>query len=152
LIRVSILFFYLGIAPSGFATLFRTMVWMSIVFLVVAWLIMEIILMVSCRPILASWHRSDPSWRADNHFTCVNHGMALMIISVAAVVMDLSLAALPLVLLWNLQIGKRKKLMICSLFALSLFPGVAATLRAYHGYKAWYDGWDFTCKLCPLSK
>lgn len=60
---------------------------------------------------------------------------------------DFILAGLPVYLLWDLQIIKQKKIIICGLFGLCLVPTLASITRTVYVYKAYFEGWDFTCKL-----
>jgi len=62
----------------------------------------------------------DIMWRLQNEMTCHNEGAIIVAVVVTSTVQDLVICALPIFLVWNLQIPKRQKAALIAIFAMGL--------------------------------
>ncbi|KAE8400624.1 hypothetical protein BDV37DRAFT_274341 [Aspergillus pseudonomiae] len=100
--KVSLLASYLRI--GGFVKMYRTIIIVAIAAVVVNQIIFTFLFIFPCKPV---WHRV--------HYTRF----------------DLVIIALPLPVLWNLQLGKRQKVALCCVFAIGFFVTIIQIIRIF---------------------
>ncbi|KAB8274994.1 hypothetical protein BDV30DRAFT_248024 [Aspergillus minisclerotigenes] len=100
--KVSLLASYLRI--GGFVKVYRTIIIVAIVAVVVNQVIFTFLFIFPCRPV----------WNPRPHTR-----------------FDLLIIALPLPVLWNLQLGKRQKVALCCVFAIGFFVTIIQIIRIF---------------------
>ncbi|KAF2174499.1 hypothetical protein K469DRAFT_541752, partial [Zopfia rhizophila CBS 207.26] len=124
----------LSISKTSFAvTLLRLVgrtwqiyfIWFVIVSLNIAMWLDAIILFASCTPVERKWNK-DVSGVCWNRFIVVGFGIFSGAYSGA---MDILLAILPVTLMWNLQLERKKKIGVCVSMSLGVFAGIAAAIK-----------------------
>ncbi|KAE8358530.1 hypothetical protein BDV27DRAFT_150364 [Aspergillus caelatus] len=102
--KVSLLASYLRI--GGFVKVYRTIIIVAIVAVAVNQVIFTFLFIFPCKPV----------WNQDHTY---HLGFDIIII------------ALPLPVLWNLQLGKRQKVALCCVFALGFFVTIIQIIRIF---------------------
>jgi hypothetical protein len=74
----------------------------------------------SCSPIEGYWHYFDIQWRMTHELKCHNEAAQIVVVVIVSTLQDFFLCALPIVLIWNLQISRRQKAALCGIFGLGL--------------------------------
>lgn len=120
LIKISILCFYRRLANGSISRTFVYCVWGSIAFVVAYFVAFTGAIIFTCSPVQGYWRMFDLMWRLENEMKCHNEGATIVAVVVVSTIQDLFICALPIFLVWNLQIPKRQKAALIALFALGL--------------------------------
>ncbi|KAJ5417052.1 uncharacterized protein N7487_000602 [Penicillium crustosum] len=118
--KVALLASYLRIA--GIIKQYRRIIIAAIVVCVVNQLIFAIIISVSCIPVAKQW---DTSLKG----SCINTLPFYFALGGTSIVLDLIIIALPLPVLWKLQLRLKQKVLLGCLFALGFFVTVIQIIR-----------------------
>jgi len=70
LVRLSILFFYLRLTNKDINKKFVWTVYATIAFTILYWVVFDISLIFTCRPVEAFWNRADPAWVQAHEYQC----------------------------------------------------------------------------------
>jgi hypothetical protein len=117
-IKISILLFYRRLS-SPFPTAFRFATMVGIVYNVAFGIIWTFAIAFSCTPVEAYWMSFSPIWVANNpDYHCTHENVSGPISAGLSVIGDLYSTLLPLLLVWNLQMARRKKVALYALFSL----------------------------------
>lgn len=92
---------------------FRWAAYVGIAVVVAFWLGTIITILVSCRPIQKNWDPALPG-------VCENVGLEELTAAAINMVLDILIVALPLPIIWRLQMSLEKKLAVTVTFALGL--------------------------------
>ncbi|KOC12465.1 integral membrane protein [Aspergillus flavus AF70] len=139
--KVSLLASYLRI--GGFVKVYRTIIIVAIVAVVVNQVIFTFLFIFPCRPIAMQWD-SDLSGKcidtlksyyalAGSHSRLYDPFIYCPILTNTGTSLgfDLLIIALPLPVLWNLQLGKRQKVALCCVFAIGFFVTIIQIIRIF---------------------
>ncbi|KAI1500752.1 hypothetical protein F5X99DRAFT_385366 [Biscogniauxia marginata] len=138
LVKISILFFYTSIFTiRRFKTAVFIVITLTIALLVVV--ILETFLV--CRPFAFNWDKAIPDG------VCGSSEHALLGVAIVNMVIDLSIVALPMPLLWELQMAFGKKMAISGILSLGLLI-CGLTAARIHSVLA-LDPLDFTHSVVP---
>ncbi|KAI5927096.1 hypothetical protein F4810DRAFT_652294 [Camillea tinctor] len=137
-VKLSILSLYITLFPNKrFARIcYGTMVVTVAYFLSV---FLETFLL--CRPVQYSWDKSIPGG------TCYNQNLAYLIAGITNLVIDAFVVALPMPMLFRLQMDLSKKISIIAMFSLGALICVVSFLRVLWAYT--WDLNDFTYTVTP---
>lgn len=94
--------------------------WGSIAFVVAYGVIFVLLLFLTCRPLPAFWHLVDPLWALGHKFTCTDEAAEVLVAAVVSIIQDVNALALPIMLVWNLQLPQRQKMAVVGIFAVGL--------------------------------
>jgi len=94
--------------------------WSSIVFVVAYGVIFALLLFLTCRPISAFWHLVDPIWALSHKFTCTDEAAEILVAATISILQDIIAFALPVMLVWNLQLPQRQKVAVMGIFGVGL--------------------------------
>lgn len=119
-IKVSILCFYRRLTNGSISKAFLYWVWASIVFVVCSATIFTFVIIFSYSPVEGYWHLHDPSWMLHNTLSSLDEAAAIVAVTVIGTFQDLLICALPIILVWNLQIERRQKAALIGIFGLGL--------------------------------
>lgn len=78
------------------------------------------VIIFSCTPVEGYWHLFDITWRLQNELKCHNEGAEIVAVVIISTLQDLVICALPIFLVWNLQIPRRQKAALIGLFGVGL--------------------------------
>ncbi|KAE8165061.1 hypothetical protein BDV40DRAFT_259305 [Aspergillus tamarii] len=120
--KVSLLASYLRI--GGFVKVYRTIIIVAIVAVVVNQVIFTFLFIFPCKPIAMQWDTSLSG-------TCINTLKSYYALAGTSLGFDIIIIALPLPVLWNLQLGKRQKVALCCVFALGFFVTIIQIIRIF---------------------
>jgi hypothetical protein len=120
LIKISILCFYRRMTSGSISKTFLYIVWAFIGFVFAYSFTFMFIIVFSCKPVAGYWHLFDISWRLTHEMKCFNEGAITVAVVVVSTFQDLVICALPMILVWNLQIDRRQKLALIGIFGLGL--------------------------------
>ncbi|GIK00967.1 hypothetical protein Aspvir_004997 [Aspergillus viridinutans] len=122
LTKISICLFYLRVFP---ARPFRIMTYV-VIGLNAGYLIAFVLISVfQCSPIKGAWLR----WDGEGHYTCNNINAQGWSAAAINMVLDLTVMALPLRELYQLNLSLRKKLFVMFMFSLGLFVTLVSIVR-----------------------
>ena len=117
-IKISILLFYKRLSHP-FPSAFRIATWIGIFYNIGYAVAFCLTLALLCRPTDAYWNQFSPQWLAAGYqFHCAREEKSLLASAALSVVGDFYSTALPLLLVWHLNLAFRKKLALYALFAL----------------------------------
>ena len=120
LIKISILCFYKRITNGSITKTWLYWIWGSIAFVVIYFFVFTLTIVFSCSPVEGYWHYFDISWRMKHELKCHNEGAQIVAVVVISTLQDFFVCALPVFLIWNLQIPRRQKAALCAIFGLGL--------------------------------
>ncbi|KAF1996320.1 hypothetical protein P154DRAFT_498638 [Amniculicola lignicola CBS 123094] len=144
LIKISILCFYRRITSGSISKVFVYWVWGSIVFVIVYCITFIFTIVFSCVPVEGYWHMFDLAWRLKHELKCHNEGAEIVSVVVISTLQDFVICALPIVLVWNLQIPRRQKAALIGIFGLGLLTCVCGIMRTYYAIYVYYFTYDIT--------
>ncbi|KAF2194653.1 hypothetical protein K469DRAFT_686649 [Zopfia rhizophila CBS 207.26] len=144
LIKISILCFYRRITNGTISRTFIYWVWGSIVLVVCYGVIFIFVIIFSCSPVKGYWRLFDLMWRLKNDVKCHNEAAEIVSVVVISTLQDLFICALPIFLVWNLQIPLRQKVALTGIFALGLLTCVCGIMRTYYAIYVYYYTYDIT--------
>ncbi|KAB8220660.1 hypothetical protein BDV33DRAFT_203301 [Aspergillus novoparasiticus] len=120
--KVSLLASYLRI--GGFVKVYRTIIIVAIVAVIVNQVIFTFLFIFPCRPIAMQW---DP----DLSGKCIDTLKSYYALAGTSLGFDIVIIALPLPVLWKLQLGKRQKVALCCVFAIGFFVTIIQIIRIF---------------------
>ncbi|KAB8260881.1 hypothetical protein BDV32DRAFT_149042 [Aspergillus pseudonomiae] len=120
--KVSLLASYLRI--GGFVKMYRTIIIVAIAAVVVNQIIFTFLFIFPCKPIAMQWD-------SELTGTCINTLKSYYALAGTSLGFDLVIIALPLPVLWNLQLGKRQKVALCCVFAIGFFVTIIQIIRIF---------------------
>lgn len=144
LIKISILCFYRRLANGAISPTFLYWVQGVIAFVILYFFGFFIAIIFTCTPIEGYWRRYDLMWRLQNEMTCRNEGALIVVVVVVSTLQDLVICALPIFLVWNLQIPRRQKAALIAIFAMGLLTCVCGIMRTYYAIYLYYFTYDIT--------
>lgn len=114
-------------------------IYLAMAFNVCANLACIFVLILNCRPTRAYWKSYDPDWKES--YVCYDTVAMNIIAPLLSVVTDLYSIVLPCLMLQGLNVLRRQKIGLNTVFALSLTVVAAACGRtvAYHRFSFDYD-------------
>jgi hypothetical protein len=161
--KVSILLFYRRMSGTAVSPVFRWLTRLSIAFVILGTVAFEIALFLSCRPLTSFWNQVNIYWVLAHQegvdYTCYNEGAENMAATVVSLLQDLIACFMPIVLFWSLQLPKRQKVALASIFFVGfLFVAcpltlihadmtstcVCAVFRIIYTYRTFYSTYDVT--------
>ncbi|CAG8899712.1 unnamed protein product [Penicillium egyptiacum] len=120
--KVALLTSYLRIA--GIIERYRKIIIVAIVVCVINQLIFTFIISISCIPVAKQWDNS-----LEGH--CIQTIPFYFALAGTSIVLDLIIIALPLPVLWKLQLRLKQKALLAGLFALGFFVTVIQVIRIF---------------------
>jgi hypothetical protein len=109
LIKISLVLLYLGIFPSKG---FQIAAWTAVTFIGVSGLAMELFAIFTCSPVQHSWNKDiKPGY-------CIPETYPSGMGAIVGVVQDVAVVVLPVIQVRRLQMKKRQKMLVMSLFCL----------------------------------
>jgi hypothetical protein len=129
-VKISILLFYRRLS-SNFNRLFFVATWIGIAYNIAYLVTFLFVIGLSCQPIKAYWLQLDPVWHLTHHFTCTDEHISLPTSASLSVVGDFYATMLPCILILKLDLPRRQKLALYSLFLLGFLVVAAGIVRTY---------------------
>jgi hypothetical protein len=120
LIKISILCFYRRMTNGSMSRIFVYCVRWGIISVICYAIALSIAVTFTCTPVEGYWMLFDFQWRLKNEVTCRNEGALVVSVVVISTLQDLVICALPILLVWNLQISKRQRAGLMGIFGLGL--------------------------------
>lgn len=120
LTKISILCFYRRMSSGSISSAFIYGVWGLIISVIIYYVVFTFVILFTCTPVEGFWHLYDIAWRTQNELHCRDEGIIIVTIVVISTLQDFIICALPVVLVWNLQIPKRQKLALMALFGMGV--------------------------------
>ncbi|KAJ5229763.1 hypothetical protein N7489_010471 [Penicillium chrysogenum] len=120
--KVALLTSYLRIA--GIIERYRKIIFAAIVVCVINQLIFTFIISISCTPVAKQWDSS-----LEGH--CIHTIPFYFALGGTSIALDLIIIALPLPVLWKLQLRLKQKVLLAGLFALGFFVTVIQVIRIF---------------------
>ncbi|KZM26421.1 hypothetical protein ST47_g2445 [Ascochyta rabiei] len=103
------------------------------------------ITMFICTPISAFWNQINMKLLLKGYkYKCANEGAEIVANG------DVVVASLPALLCWNLQMRKRQKIALYSVFAVSYTAAALGALRTYTSYRSFFETYDTTWTGCDV--
>ncbi|KJK62232.1 SLAIN motif-containing family protein [Aspergillus parasiticus SU-1] len=126
--KVSLLASYLRI--GGFVKVYRTIIIVAIVAVVVNQVIFTFLFIFPCRPV---WNPRPHTTLAGSHSRLYDPFVYCPILTNTGTSLgfDIVIIALPLPVLWNLQLGTRQKVALCCVFAIGFFVTIIQIIRIF---------------------
>ncbi|RYN53376.1 hypothetical protein AA0114_g4435 [Alternaria tenuissima] len=143
LVKVSILCFYRRIGDR-LTNQFIYWVYGTIVFCIVYGIVFTFAIVFTCTPVVGFFRLFDIAWRLQNELTCRNEGALIVACAAISSVQDFIICMLPILLIWNLKIGKRQKMGLCAIFGLGMITCICGILRTFYATKLYYFTYDIT--------
>ncbi|EUC48156.1 hypothetical protein COCMIDRAFT_88217 [Bipolaris oryzae ATCC 44560] len=133
LIKISILLFYRRLDARCIPSTFRIVTWISITIIAVFITAFTVILFTACNPLASFWYQFDIARQISGYkYHCwVNEEADIMAASIVSAVQDAIAACLPTLLYWNLQIPKRQKITLGTLFASGYVVCIVCIARVF---------------------
>jgi hypothetical protein len=141
-VKISVLLFYRRLS-SNFNRPFLIATWIGIAYNIGYYVSFIIVLSFACRPTQAYWLAFNLQWTTTNKFTCVDDHVALPMSAGLSVLGDFYSTLIPCVLILRLNLPRRQKLALYSLFLLGFLVVAAGLVRA--------RGYFGSCGSGPLS-
>ena len=112
IIKISLLLLYCRIPAIG--KHFRSALYVAGTLTIMWWIASFLDTVFQCIPVQASWNKSIP------HAHCQSVRMAALATAISNLILDLVFLALPIPVIWNLQIEKRIKVSLTGIFLLGI--------------------------------
>lgn len=151
-VKISILLFYRRLS-GNFSKIFLVATWSGIVYNMLYMFVCLVLLLVECKPVSAYWLAFDPAWVKEGHtYKCLSPGESLTLPMSGAfsVLGDFYSTALPLCLVYSLDLPRRQKIALYGLFALGFFVVLAGIFRTVALNKVINETYDFTWTLWKM--
>ncbi|KAF1924962.1 uncharacterized protein M421DRAFT_71288 [Didymella exigua CBS 183.55] len=136
MIKISLVLLYLGIFKTR---RFQISAYVFLAYLVVNSSVIFFIIIFACNPVPSFWNR-------DIKGKCIDIQAAAYANSASAIVQDIILLILPLVFIRNLQMKRRRKIAVGTMFIIGTFGCIAAIMRlpSLNTFKMSIDpSWDY---------
>ncbi|OCK80245.1 hypothetical protein K432DRAFT_298128 [Lepidopterella palustris CBS 459.81] len=147
--KISILCFYRRMASGTISKTFIYGVWASIAFVIFYGIAFLLTLVFTCTPVLAFWHVVDPVWSTTHKFSCHNEAVEVLSSAIVSIIQDMIACALPVMLVWKLQLPRRQKFAIMGIFAIGLLTCVSGIMRIYYIQYVYFHTYDITWASLP---
>lgn len=128
--KISVLLFYRRLVKGTYNRVWRYMTIGAIIFTALYGSGFIISLVVNCSPTEAYWRAYDPYYTTDWH--CTDTTYLNPIAGALSVVSDIYSVILPMAIVRNFDIARRKKLALYAVFSLGLLGAAAGCVRAYY--------------------
>lgn len=120
LIKISILSFYRRLTKGAISKTFLYLVWVFIAIVIVYFFVFAFAFIFTCSPTEGYWHLFDIRWRFTHRLKCRDEGKEVVAATIISTVQDFLICALPILLVWNLQLPRRQKAGLIGIFGLGL--------------------------------
>lgn len=97
------------------------------------------------RPLSAFW-----TPLATYPHTCINEGVFMFSFSIITIILDFLILLLPLPVVWSLQLPKKQRIAVASLFFLGVIVCISGIIQAVYIKQALVDSYDETWVRWPL--
>ncbi|KAF2642029.1 hypothetical protein P280DRAFT_290946 [Massarina eburnea CBS 473.64] len=144
LTKISILCFYRRMTNGTIRRKFIYWVWALIAFVVAYFISFSFAILFTCTPVEGNWRLFDMAWRLHNELKCHDEGVIIVVVVVISTLQDFIICALPVFLVWNLQMAKRQKVALIALFGMGLLTCVCGVMRTYFAIYVYYATYDTT--------
>jgi hypothetical protein len=148
-VKISVLLFYRRLS-SNFTRLFLIATWIGIAYNFVYFVSFIIALSVECRPTQAYWLAFNFQWATTHKFTCADEHIALPVSAGLSVLGDFYSTLIPCVLILRLNLPRRQKLALYSLFLLGFLVVAAGIVRTIYINYLLNETYDNTWLLWKL--
>jgi hypothetical protein len=118
--KISILCFYRRFTSEFVSKRFLYWVRGSILYVVCCCITFVTLFVFTCLPVEAYWRIFDYAWRMRHEFKCIDEGAAVIAGCIVSLVQDIYVCALPVFLVWSLQMPKRQKAALIGIFVLGV--------------------------------
>ncbi|ETN40481.1 uncharacterized protein HMPREF1541_04758 [Cyphellophora europaea CBS 101466] len=147
-VKISVLLFYRRLSVS-FTQIFWWATWIGIVYNILNLVAFCIALTLVCRPVEAYWMSFDRIWATENHgkYYCSSEGVSLTVSTVFSIVGDFYAALLPSLLVLKLNMARKQKIAVASLFAVAYLVVGAGIGRSIMLNRVVMHDYDFTWTL-----
>ncbi|KAK7725452.1 hypothetical protein SLS57_003929 [Botryosphaeria dothidea] len=149
LTKISILFFYRRLARGIYTSKFIRIVQANIIFVAAYLLVFSVVLFLTCYPFESYWRQFDIIWVQQNTYKCFNEAANTVAANAISILQDFIACGLPSVLLWRLQMPKKKKILLGTLLGLGILPCIAGLLRLLYTIRL-YSTYDSTWAAHPV--
>lgn len=129
-VKISILLFYRRLS-SNFNRVFFVATWIGIAYNIAYLVSMLFLIGFACLPAKAYWLQLDRTWATTHKFACINEHVSLPASAATSVLGDLYTTLLPCILILKLDLPRRQKIALYSLFLLGFFVVAAGIVRTY---------------------
>ena len=129
--KISVLLFLSEDYQSASAGTFMIATWAGIVYNVLYWVGFCLALLLICHPVNAYWDAFDHEWASTHKYSCGSEQVSLPLAGVFSVIGDFYSALLPMLVILNLDLPRKQKLGLYSLFSLAFLvvgAGIARTV------------------------
>ena len=130
-VKISILLFYRRLS-ANFSRAFFIATWLGIAYNIAYLVSFLLTLAVVCLPAKAYWLQLDFAWAATHKFTCVDEHLALPASAATSVFGDFYATLLPCILILKLDLPRRQKMALYSLFVLGFLVVAAGIVRTFY--------------------
>ena len=130
-VKISVLLFYRRLS-SNFNRPFLIATWIGIAYNIGYYVSFIIVLSFACRPTQAYWLAFNLQWTTTHKFTCVDEHVALPMSAGLSVLGNFYSTLIPCVLILRLNLPRRQKLALYSLFLLGFLVVAAGVVRAIY--------------------
>lgn len=113
LTKMSILGFYLRVFPGA---TFRKICWVTIGICAAYIPAFCLTTIFHCSPVSYTW----TSWTGETEGTCANFNAFAWAHAIVNIILDLFIMALPLPQIWNLNMGRRKRVLLVLMFSVGV--------------------------------
>ncbi|CAI7599221.1 unnamed protein product [Penicillium discolor] len=137
-IKISLLWFCRRLIGKVNFALYNWAFILSIIFVAGSSVLFAGISIFQCSPIRAYWQVNTESYH------CMDDGAIVFSASVINILTDLLVTALPMPLIWSLNLPARQRLAVISIFGLGVVVNVAGCVRTVYVWKSMLTGYDGT--------
>ena len=127
LTKISILLFYQRLTAGTILPLYRRILQAAIASIIAYWFAFTIALFAGCTPFSAFWRQIDPLWKVD--WNCVDEPAVIIAASITSIVQDFMCCFMPVILFWELQISRRRKLGLMAIFGVGFWYVLLVLVR-----------------------
>ena len=131
-IKISILLFCRRLSSGSFIKAYDYAVFATLFFVVGYFISCTIAIIFLCNPVEGFWQRFNMQWRQTHTATCQNEGALTVAGITLSTVQDFIICALPVFLVWNLQVPRRQRIALIALFGLGLMSVFSITVLFVH--------------------
>ena len=107
-------------ASGSISRIFLYCVWGTMVTAILYCITFTFVFLFSCRPVEGYWRFFDFSFRLKNDVKCFNEGATVVSAVVVSTIQDFFICTLPILLVWNLQIGHKQRAGLMAIFGIGL--------------------------------
>lgn len=120
--KVALLISYLRLFKGTNHTIYRRVVWATILFVVAGHLGCALTLILACQPVHKSWDPLTPG-------TCLPSGPSFTAYAIVTIISDVLVAVIPIPVLLQLKVSTSKKIGLIVIFLLGLFTTLCSVFR-----------------------